>query len=64
MDRCSGSQKTEDKYLQGKPERKRKPARPGYRKTQLALDKDKQQNVMNTTMNYWDPCTAPNFFTS
>jgi len=41
MDRCSGSQKTEDKYLQGKPERKRKPARPGYRKTQLALDKDK-----------------------
>jgi len=29
------------RIMNGKPERKRKPARPGYRKTQLALDKDK-----------------------
>lgn len=29
------------RIMSGKPERKRKPARPGYRKTQLALEKEK-----------------------
>jgi hypothetical protein len=32
-------------------------------KTQLALDTGKKQTVLNTIMNYWDPCTAPNFLT-